>query len=80
VPHLSKQAIAPGHGALVGVSQHPQGLDFTGGIIFSQSLMALAASSVGADTMPCGSDAAAGATGELRGVSTSAKEIRTARM
>jgi hypothetical protein len=51
IPHLSKQAVASGHGALVGVSQHPQDLDFAGAIIFSQSLMASAASSLWADAM-----------------------------
>src|SRR5262249_60096797 len=80
IPHLSKQAVASGHGALAGVSQHAQGLDLAGAIIFSQSLMAPAASSVFADAIPCAdSNAAAVATGELRGVSTSAREIKTAR-
>ena len=45
IPQLSPQAAALGHGAFVGVSQHPQGLGFAGAIIFSQSFMAPVASS-----------------------------------
>jgi len=76
---LSKHA--SGHGALVGVSQHPQGLDFAGAINFSQSLIAPAASSVFADAIPCPDfNAADTAIGELRGVSAIANEIKAARM
>jgi len=53
IPHLSKQAVASRHGAFDGVSQHPQGLDFAGAIIFSQSLMAPAASSSWEDAIAC---------------------------
>ena len=53
IPHLSKQAAASGHGAFVGVSQHPQGLGFAGAIIFSQSLMAPAAWSSWAVAISC---------------------------
>jgi hypothetical protein len=54
-------------------------LDFAGGIIFSQSFMAPAASSSCADAMPRCADVDR-AAGELRGVTTSDKAIRSARM
>jgi len=62
IPHLSKQAAASGHGAFVGVSQHPQGLDFPGAIILSQSLMASAASSSWAVAISCSDRACWSAT------------------
>jgi hypothetical protein len=46
--HLIRQAAPSGQGALAGVSQHAQCLGFAGALIFSQSLMPAAISSVGA--------------------------------
>src|SRR5262249_31137397 len=77
IPHLSKHA--SGHGALVGVSQHPQGLDFAGAIIFSQSVMASAASSTCEDAIAsAGPDITIPA--KRAGVSASDKAIKATRM
>jgi hypothetical protein len=74
---LSKHA--SGHGALDGVSQHPQGLDFAGAIIFSQSLMAAAASSICEDAIASAEPNITGLVSRA-GVSATDKEIKTARM
>ena len=63
---------------MVGVSQHPQGLDFAGAIIFSQSLMA-AASSICEDAIASAEPNIA-APAKRAGVNATDKEIKTARM
>jgi hypothetical protein len=73
-------AVASGHGALDGVSQHPQGLDFAGAIIFSQSLMASAAASSICEDAIASVELNITAPAKRAGVSATDKEIKTARM
>jgi len=77
--HLIRQAAPSGHGALAGVWQHAQCLDFAGAIIFSQSLMAADISSLGAAAATRSAGMVKAAQAEAIGARTNDSAIQTAK-